>query len=154
MMGKSKVVIVEDLSQMVEALELFPKPKKKVVLKPNLISTKKPPTTTPYDIIEALAKYYIEMGCKIIVAEGSGWCETFKAYKELGYLKLKEFGVKLIDLNEDGFEVVKNQSALFLKQFEFPLTLKNAYIVSVPVLRTFYNKSNPFFEEHAWRNYW
>ena len=60
----------------------------------------------------------------------SGGCETFEVYRELGYLKLERHGVRLVDLNNDDFELVKNSNALFLKEFEFPLTLKGAFIIS------------------------
>jgi len=139
-MFMSRVVVVRgrDPYCMVErGLEYFVKPSVgRVVLKPNLILAEPPPTTTPCETVEALVRYYLRGGFEVVVAEGSGWCETFEAYRELGYLKLKEkYGVKLVDLNNDDFEVVKNPNAFFLREFEFPLTLKNAYIVSVPVLK-------------------
>ena len=56
-------------------------------------------------------------------------------YRELGYLKLERHGVRLVDLNNDDFELVKNSNALFLKEFEFPLTLKGAFIISAAVLK-------------------
>jgi len=37
-------------------------------------------------------------------------------YRELGYLKLERHGVRLVDLNNDDFELVKNSNALFLKE--------------------------------------
>lgn len=136
----SKVVVVRgrDPYIMVEkALRYFVKPSvRRVVLKPNLILAEPPPTTTPCDIVEALVKYYLRDGFEVVVAEGSGWCDTFEAYRRLGYLGLREkYGVKLVDINNDDFEVVRNLNAFFLKEFEFPLTLKNAYIVSVPILK-------------------
>ena len=120
-----------------KALKYFGKPsKQRIILKPNLITAGFPPTTTPYETVEALAKYYLENGFEVMVAEGSGWCDTFEAYRKLGYTRLQEkYGVKLVDLNSDDFEVVKNPNTLFLKEFELPLTLKDAYIVSVPVLK-------------------
>jgi len=109
---------------------------RRVVLKPNLIIDEPPPTTTPCETVEALAAYFLEAGYEVVVAEGSGWCETFKAYERLGYLRLKErYGVELVDLNNDGFELLRNPNALFLKEFELPLTLKGAYVVSAPVLK-------------------
>ncbi|MBS7288465.1 MAG: DUF362 domain-containing protein [Candidatus Freyarchaeota archaeon] len=107
----------------------------RVVLKPNLITCEASPTTTPVDIVEALAEWFMGGGCEVIVAEGSGWGDTWEAYKALGYTKLAERGVKLVDLNMDSYEVVENESAIVLKKFEFPLTLKDAYVVSVPVLK-------------------
>jgi len=136
----SKVIVVRgnDPFQMVQkGLKFFASPSwSKIVLKPNLIVAEPPPTTTPYETVEALVKYYLEIGCEIIIAEGSGWSDTFDAYQGLGYSKLTEkYMVKLVDLNQDRFEVVKNPKALFLKEFEFPSTLKGSYLVSVPVLK-------------------
>jgi uncharacterized protein (DUF362 family) len=118
-----------------KALDYFPKPLKKVILKPNLINTEPPPTTTPYETVDAAARYYRDRGCRVIVTEGSGWCNTMDAYKSLGYLRLAKDGVELVDLNEDEYEVLRNQEALVLKEFEFPLTLKDSYLVSVAVLK-------------------
>jgi len=135
-----KVIVVKgsDAESIIyKGLSFFAKPlKQKVVIKPNLIAAEPPPTTTPVNLVEALIKYHLEAECEVIIAEGSGWSETFEAYEKLGYLKLsKKYGVKLVDLNNDDFELINNPKALFLKKFEFPLTLKNAYIISTPILK-------------------
>ncbi|MCX8175715.1 MAG: DUF362 domain-containing protein [Candidatus Bathyarchaeota archaeon] len=135
-----KVVVVqgEDPFQMVEkGLKFFGRPaRRRIVIKPNLISAEEPPTTTPCDVVEALVAYYVKDGFDVVVAEGSGWSETFQAYRKLGYFKLAEkYKVKLVDLNNDNFNVVRSPNAFFLKEFEYPLTLKDAYIVSTPVLK-------------------
>ena len=136
----SRVIVVRSwnaYSAVREALKYFGKPsKRRNILKPNLITADSPPTTTPCETIEALVRYYLGGEFEVVVAEGSGWCNTFEAYRKLGYTRLQEeYGVKLVDLNSDDFEVVKNPNALFLKEFELPLALKDAYIVSVPVLK-------------------
>jgi uncharacterized protein (DUF362 family) len=114
------------------ALKYFEKPSGRVVLKPNLITSVPFPTTTPSDTIDALARYYEHLGCKVVVAEGSGWCNTHEAYEALGYKKL---GVELVDLNNDDYEIVKHPEAIVLREFKLPLTLKNAYLISVAVLK-------------------
>jgi len=136
----SKVIVVqgEDPFQMVEkGLKFFGKPAMRmIVIKPNLILAENPPTTTPCEVVEALVRYYLKDGFEVVIAEGSGWSDTFQAYKKLGYFKLTEkYKIKLVDLNNDKFEVVKNPNALFLKEFEYPLTLKNAFIISTPILK-------------------
>ena len=136
----SKVIVAygEDPFQAVQkGLECFTYPhQSKIVLKPNLIIDEPPPTTTPYETVEALVRYYQEMGYNTVIAEGSGWCNTFDAFKKLGYLKLTDkHGVKLVDLNNDKYIVKKNPEALSLKQFEFPLTFKDSYLISVPILK-------------------
>lgn len=136
----SKVIVVKGkypFQIVKKGLAFFEKPfKQKIVIKPNLIIDKPPPITTPYEIIEALTKYYIENENEVIIAEGSGLSDTFQAYKKLGYFKIVEkYGVKLVDLNKDNFIILKNQKALFLKEFELPLTLKDAFVISVPILK-------------------
>ncbi|MEM3406649.1 MAG: DUF362 domain-containing protein [Nitrososphaerota archaeon] len=135
----SKVIVIEgkDPFKIINGLEFFKKPReRKIIIKPNLIIDKPPPTTTPCEIVEVLTKYYIENNYEVIIAEGSGWIDTFQAYKKLGYFKISEkYGVRLIDLNNDNFEILEIPNALFLKKFEIPLTLKNSFIISVPILK-------------------
>ncbi len=135
-----KVVVCkgEDPYRMVwKGLEFFKKPSTKtVVLKPNLINSENPPTTTPSDIIEALTTYYKKMGYEVVIGEGSGWFETKHAFEVLGYTRISEkYGVRLVDFNNDNYEVKENPEAFVLKKFEVPLTLKDPYVVSVPVLK-------------------
>jgi uncharacterized protein (DUF362 family) len=133
----SRVIVVrgKDPREMVpKGLENLPRPSKdRVVIKPNLINTEAPPTTTPYRIVEALVRYYHDYD--VVIAEGSGWCDTFHAYRALGYLKAEEYGVSLVDLNRDGYELREDSEALVLRGFEFPSTLKDSYIISAPVLK-------------------
>ena len=135
----SKVIVVrgKDPFQIItKGLRYFPKPShKKIILKPNLINDRSPPTTTPVETIEALINYYYKE-YEVTIAEGSGWCETDKAYKNLGYLKIAEqYGVKLVDLNKDNYEIKEISQTFRIKKFEFCLTLKDAYLISVPILK-------------------
>lgn len=70
----------------------------------------------------------------MVIAEGSGWGDTLDIADELGYTRLEKYAA-LVDLNQDDYEVKKNPQALFLKEFEHVKTLKNSYLVSVPVLK-------------------
>jgi uncharacterized protein (DUF362 family) len=128
----TEVWLLKDLVE-VEGIIDLPSAEK-VVLKPNLINSSPPPTTTAVDIVEFLARYYHEEGYEVVVAEGSGWVETEEAYKRLGYKRLEKYA-KLVDLNHDDFKIKRNQRALFLREFEFPLTLEDSYIISIPVLK-------------------
>ncbi|MFO7966663.1 MAG: DUF362 domain-containing protein [Archaeoglobaceae archaeon] len=122
-------------SQVEDVLEQLPLPdKQKVVLKPNLITSSPPPITTPVETVEALATYYYGAGHDVVIAEGSGWGDTLDIADELGYTRLEKYAA-LVDLNEDDYEVKKDPDALFLKEFEHTKTLKNCYMVSVPVLK-------------------
>jgi uncharacterized protein (DUF362 family) len=140
----SRVIVVEgrEPTAMVSIglKQLDIEPRERVVIKPNLIVNRPPPVTTPVETVKAIAEYLLrhqkDQKVTITIAEGSGWCDTSRAFEELGYLDLtEEYNLKLVDLNRDSYELRRNPRALFLKEFEFPLTLKDAYIVSAAVLK-------------------
>jgi len=107
---------------------------KRVVIKPNLITNKPYPVTTSVKTVEAIVEYY--RGYEVIVAEGSGWCDTFDAFRDLGYLELQEkYGIKLVDLNIDEFKIKRSPNAFVWKELEVPLTLENCYLISAAVLK-------------------
>jgi len=111
-------------------------PHPRIVVKPNLIANKPPPTTTPPETVEALVRNLKRFGKEIIIAEGAGWADTRKAFRDRGYVRLAErHSVKLVDLNSDEYTVVRSPEALVLKEHEFPLTLKDSYLVSAAVLK-------------------
>ncbi len=132
----SRVVVAHRKHPRIEdVLEQLPLPdKQKVVLKPNLITSSPPPITTPVETVEVLTTYYREAGHEVVIAEGSGWGDTLEIMDELGYTKLEKYAA-LVDLNQDDYEVKKDLNALFLTEFEYTKTLKNSYLVSVPVLK-------------------
>ncbi len=73
---------------------------KRMILKPNLINDEPPPTTTSYGGDASLVKYYWNF--QVTIAEGSGWCDTFQAYKSLGCYEMAEkYGIRLVDLDRD-----------------------------------------------------
>ncbi len=110
--------------------------RKKIVIKPNLIANRPHPVTTPVETIEALVRYFLGGGNEIIIAEGSGFGDTNTIYRDRGYAQLAErCRVKLVDLNSDDFEVLEDPNASVLKRFEFPSTLRGAYLISAAVLK-------------------
>ena len=110
--------------------------KEKVVIKPNLIVNRPYPTTTPAETVEAIARYCKRLGKDVVIAEGSGWTNTYEAFRDQGYLEVAEkHGVKLVDLNKDRYEMRRNPQAIVLKEFEFPLTLRDSYLISAAVLK-------------------
>ena len=112
------------------------KKQKKIVIKPNLTDTLFPPVTTDVNCIKAIIEYIQSCSprAKIIVAEGSGGCDTPKAFERLGYVALEDvYGIKLVDLNADERKTLKNSKAMVLKELEVPKTLLGAYVISVPV---------------------
>jgi len=108
---------------------------RKIVIKPNLIANRPYPITTPAETVEALIKYFMDRN-EVVIAEGSGFDDTNTIYRDQGYVELAErYGVRLVDLNRDEFEVLERADAKMLKKFEFPLTLKDSYLISVAVLK-------------------
>jgi len=79
----------------------------KVLVKPNLVVDENPLAVTHVDAVRAvldfIRKYNPE---EVMIAEASG--NVQERFKKFGYRDLeKEYGVRLVDLNEGGFEKVK-----------------------------------------------
>jgi len=136
---KARVILVRgtDPQAMVEAaLPYFPKPEQeRVVVKPNLILARHGPTT-PVEATEAVVRYYLARGYEVVVAEGSGWGETTDAFETLGYGRLRELGVELLDLNRAERKRVERPDALVLKSLEVPCIFEGAYLISLALLKT------------------
>lgn len=109
----------------------------KIILKPNLVGPFEPPITTDIRLIEALIEYIQSYTyAKIILAEGSGECETPKSFAKLGYDKLPhKYDIELVDL--DSLPIVKltNEDALLYKEIFLPEDILDGFLISVPVLK-------------------
>ncbi len=110
---------------------------RRIVIKPNLIEARHPPITTDVRCVEALIKYCKDVSsAEVIVAEGSGGCETPEAFARLGYNRLrKDYGVELEDLNVAEVVTLTDESNAFLRRFHLPEVLLDSYLISVPVLK-------------------
>ncbi len=76
----------------------------RIILKPNLLEDIGPPTTTDVRCVEAAVIFIRKRfeGKKILIAEGSGGCETEHAFRLLGYSGLAEkYEISLVDLDRD-----------------------------------------------------
>jgi len=144
--GERPLVVVAELSTYAETVPLVLTAlgadvvlakQERVVIKPNLIEDRPPPVTTDVRCVEALIKYCKDVcSAEVIVAEGSGGCETRDAFARLGYDGLKkEYGVELVDLNNAETVEMTDVSNVFLKRFHFPKVLLGCYLISVPVLK-------------------
>lgn len=109
----------------------------RILLKPNLIEARSSPVTTDVKCVEALVAYCMEVSAaRIVVADGSGGCETSECFGRLGYERLREeYGVELVDLNLSETVTLSDPSNLFLKRFHIPKILLDCYLVSIPVLK-------------------
>ncbi len=114
------------------------KKEKKIILKPNLTLCKAFPTTTNPYFVEEIIKYIKNCNKKveIIIAEGSGGCETKKCYKKLGYEELsKKYEIPLLDLNEAETKRIKSKKFMRYPFIEYPKELLSGFLISLPVLK-------------------
>jgi len=113
--------------------------RKPVLIKPNYINSKHPSTgiTTDSRVIEGIVKFLRERKIEeIIIGEGSGFADTFQAFKVAGVDAVAErWGVKLVDLNRDEFIEVSPPNPLSLKKVRVSKTALESTIISVPKLK-------------------
>jgi uncharacterized protein (DUF362 family) len=112
---------------------------KPVLIKPNYINSKHPSTgiTTDSRVIEGIVKFLKQHNINTItIGEGSGFGNTFQAFKVAGVDKVAErWNVRLIDLNNDEFVEVTPPNPLSLKKVRVAKTAMNSVILSVPKLK-------------------
>lgn len=116
--------------------------KTKFIIKPNLVTTDAPPTTTDVRCVQAIIDYILSINKKanIVIAEGTADSEydTFTVFDKLGYTNLQSLynsRVKLVDLNSNIVVSLKNDNAKVLKELKVSSEIFNGYFISVPVLK-------------------
>jgi len=111
-----------------------------VLLKPNIISPKKPElaVTTHPAVVDAVCRILRENNCKIVIGESDGAGTTKKGFEVSGIGKVaKKYGAKTIVFETDAKVKVKNRKNLVLKEFFVAKTLKDAdLIINLPKLKT------------------
>jgi len=124
--------------EMIGADEVLPKGKP-VLIKPNYINARHPSTgiTTDSRVIEGVVKFLKRHRVKdVIIGEGSGFADTFKAFQVAGVDAVAEkWNVKLMDLNKDEFVEVRPTNPLALKKVKIAKTALESTIISVPKLK-------------------
>ncbi|UCE15731.1 MAG: DUF362 domain-containing protein [Candidatus Bathyarchaeota archaeon] len=112
---------------------------KPVLIKPNYINANHPSTgiTTDSRVIEGVVKFLKNRGVKdVLIGEGSGFGDTFKAFRVAGVDKVaKRWNVGLINLNKDDFVEVSPPNPLALKRAKIAKTVLESTIISVPKLK-------------------
>jgi uncharacterized protein (DUF362 family) len=143
----SEVVIRKGINPQevtVKALEMINAVKslqtdKPVLLKPNYINSRHPSTgiTTDARVVEGIIKYLKNEGLdEIIVGEGCGHSDTFKAFQVAGIDLLKDkYRISLIDLNKDTLVEVFPTNPLALRKVKVAKTVLETNIISVPKLK-------------------
>jgi len=124
--------------EMTAAHEVLPK-NKPVLIKPNYINSSHPSTgiTTDSRVIEGVVKFLRKHNVReIIIGEGSGFADTFEAFRVAGVdVVAEKWNVKLVDLNKDEFVEVKPRNPLALRKVEIAKTALESTIISVPKLK-------------------
>ncbi|MEM3640659.1 MAG: DUF362 domain-containing protein [Candidatus Bathyarchaeia archaeon] len=130
---------VKALEMIKSDLNVILSTEKPMLIKPNYINAKHPSTgiTTDSRVVEGIVKFLKEHGkSNIIIGEGSGWADTFQAFKIAGIDKVAErWNVKLFDLNKDCFVDVYPPNPLALKSVKVAKTALESLIISVPKLK-------------------
>ena len=108
-----------------------------IILKPNLTNADPPPVTTPVGMVEAVYQYCRARTCaEIAIGEGCGSGVTADTYKANGYTDMaKRHGIRLLDFNREEAALLKRNDTLQLKEFYLPAVARDAFIVSIPVLK-------------------
>jgi len=113
--------------------------KRPILIKPNYINSKHPSTgiTTDSRVIEGIVKFLRQREIhEIAIGEGSGFADTFQAFKTAGVDEVAErWGVQLVDLNKDIFVEVKPSNPFSLKKVRVAKTALESTIISVPKLK-------------------
>ncbi|MGB9713645.1 MAG: DUF362 domain-containing protein [Candidatus Bathyarchaeales archaeon] len=138
--GKDPVEATVNALKMVESdLNFIFSADKPILIKPNYIDSKHPSTgiTTDSRVIEGVVKFLKEGGAEnIVIGEGSGWADTFEAFRVAGVDDVAErWNVKLIDLNKDEFVEAYPPNPIALKKVKVAKTALQSVIISVPKLK-------------------
>lgn len=108
-----------------------------IIIKPNLTNADPPPVTTAVGMVEAIYQYCrARTRAEIAIGEGCGTGTTAATFQANGYAALAEkYGIELIDFNTAKTVLCRNKAAWQLKEFHLPAILREAFVISAPVLK-------------------
>lgn len=108
-----------------------------IIIKPNLINSSPPPVTTSVEATEAVYTYCREhTNADIAVGDGCGSGVTADVFAALGYADMADRrGLRLLDFNNAQTTLLEDDDALQLKQFHMPSIVREAFVISLPVLK-------------------
>ena len=136
--GTKPVDVTVKALRMIDVDEVLSE-EKPILVKPNYIDASHPSTgiTTDSRVIEGVVKFLKNRGVKnIVIGEGSGYADTFKAFEVAGVDEVaKRWKVGLVDLNKDEFVEVNPPHPLALKRVKIAKTALESTIISVPKLK-------------------
>jgi len=136
--GTNPIDMTVKALEMVNANEVLPM-EKPILIKPNYINARHPSTgiTTDARVIEGVVTFLRQHGMKeIIIGEGSGFADTFEAFRVAGVDDVAErWKARMVDLNKDEFVEVNPARTLALKKMKIAKTALESTIISVPKLK-------------------
>ncbi|MEM3193766.1 MAG: DUF362 domain-containing protein [Candidatus Bathyarchaeia archaeon] len=99
--GRPLEEALKEAINLVGGIDHYIPPQSKVLIKPNIVSNRRPPCTTDPAIVEALINIIKRKNPSVIwIADGSGDGNTYVNFASLGYLPVAErTGAILVDLN-------------------------------------------------------
>jgi|LSQX01.1.fsa_nt_gb uncharacterized protein (DUF362 family) len=116
------------------------KPGYKVLIKPNMCAPgtdRLSGANTRYEVCKAIADVVRELGANPVIAESSAaGVDTEKAYKHVGYDKLRDRGYEVIDLKKAERQDIKFEQGVIIDEMNtWKLVAEADVIVSVPVMK-------------------
>ena len=112
----------------------------RVLIKPNLVSDRPPPMTTPAALVREIALFVKDCrpGLEILVGDGCGSLkyDTGQVFERQGYTKMAaETGVELVDLNPLPLRRLAKPQCRRWPEMFLPELLFDCFLISVPVLK-------------------
>jgi len=136
--GTNPTAMTIEALQMVNAHEVLSM-EKPILIKPNYINARHPSTgiTTDSRVIEGVVAFLKQHGMKeIVIGEGSGFADTFEAFRVAGVDDVAErWKVRTVDLNKDEFVEVSPLNPLALKKVKIARIALESTIISVAKLK-------------------
>ena len=116
---------------------------RRVVLKPNMVSTEVPLCATHVDTLEGILEFLrsIKKLDNVIIAESAANAPTFEGFSNYGYLSLtKKYPVKMVDLDTEGSEIMYVSDEKNIRphpvRFSKVILSPDSYVVSVARMKT------------------
>ncbi|MEM2373818.1 MAG: DUF362 domain-containing protein [Thermoproteota archaeon] len=122
--------IIKALNMIREDIRLS---EKKILIKPNFVSTRNELAATPVEAIKAIMDFLLDLGARgFLIGEASAE-NTWNGYRNFGYLELeKNYPVKLLDLNKDEWIETKILSSNFnIIKLRISKTVLDSFRISV-----------------------
>jgi uncharacterized protein (DUF362 family) len=116
---------------------------RRVVLKPNMVSTEVPLCATHVDTMEGILEFLksIKKLDNVIIAESAANAPTFEGFSNYGYLSLtNKYPVKMVDLDSEGSEVLyvfdEKDFRPHPVRFSKVILSRDSYVISVARMKT------------------